>query len=119
MCWRAPFPSIIRIQATEFTKCGIVSRELPDGLEIDGVVDAPDVLGATGADIHCYKDHRIAMSFGVLGSLWPGIHVMDKGCTDKTFPSFWNDLSLVFGLDSKPWLPAEESEGAADSVQER
>ena len=89
-----------RIAATvaELTKCGVVARELPDGLEIDGVA-APPVV-ATPPNIKCYKDHRIAMSFGVLGSVWPSIQITDKDCTDKTYPSFWDDLKLVFGVNA-------------------
>ena len=101
-----------RIAATvaELTKCGIVARELPDGLEIDGVAEPPVV--ATPPEIKCYKDHRIAMSFGVLGSVWPSIRITDKDCTDKTYPSFWDDLKLVFGVDAVPWNTPESLQGS-------
>jgi pentafunctional AROM polypeptide len=100
-----------RIAATvaELTKCGVVARELPDGIEIDGQSGLPDALSAGTAEIFCYKDHRIAMSFAVLGTVWKNINVMDKGCTDKTFPSFWDDINLVFGLEVAPWLPEPSS----------
>ena len=97
-----------RIAATvaELRRCGVVARELPDGLEIDGVTTAP-VLSKP-AEINCYKDHRIAMSFGVLGSAWPSLQIMDKDCTDKTFPSFWHDLELVFDVKQLPWNTPEK-----------
>lgn len=84
----APFPQRVkecnRIAAmvAELAKCGVVARELPDGLEIEGsgllgpppaaedsAPRAPSLLH--GAPIHCYDDHRIAMSFAVLGLCVP------------------------------------------------
>jgi len=70
----------------ELGKCGVTCRELETGIEIEAVGAAtPEVLLRTGADIHCYNDHRIAMSFGVLGCRWSGVHVTDQACTDKTY----------------------------------
>eukprot|EP00040_Diaphanoeca_grandis_P012819 m.64838 g.64838 ORF g.64838 m.64838 type:complete len:1825 (-) comp23482_c0_seq2:292-5766(-) len=106
----------IAAMATELAKCGVVAREQPDGIEIDGQASIPSQLVNGFADIFCYKDHRIAMSFGVLGSVWPNIHIMDKDCTDKTFPSFWNDLKLVFDIDTKPWNPVTADDSAMTSV---
>ena len=96
----------IAAMVTELGKCGVTCRELPTGIEIEAAgPNAPSVLvDGPGADIHCYKDHRIAMSFGVLGCRWPGVHVTDQACTDKTYPGFWDDLCLVLGGAVKPWL---------------
>jgi 3-phosphoshikimate 1-carboxyvinyltransferase len=47
----------------------------------------------TPATIACYSDHRMAMSFGVLGAIVPGIVISDPACTAKTYPGFWHDLS--------------------------
>ena len=70
----------------ELAKCGVVARELPDGLEIEGsgLLGPPPAAGAAdgaaprgslsllrGAPIHCYDDHRIAMSFAALGLCVP------------------------------------------------
>eukprot|EP01063_Lacrimia_lanifica_P012514 TRINITY_DN19177_c0_g1_i1.p1 TRINITY_DN19177_c0_g1~~TRINITY_DN19177_c0_g1_i1.p1 ORF type:complete len:1486 (+),score=579.95 TRINITY_DN19177_c0_g1_i1:68-4525(+) len=90
-----------RIEAmmTEFKKLGVVTRELPDGLEVDGTT--PDKLAAA-VDIFCYKDHRIAMSFAVLGTRVPGITLMDAACVDKTYPVFWDHLANKFRADLRP-----------------
>lgn len=37
-------------------------------------------------------DHRIAMAFGLLSLLEPGIEVEDRRCVDKSFPDFWEQL---------------------------
>jgi 3-phosphoshikimate 1-carboxyvinyltransferase len=42
-------------------------------------------------EIETYHDHRIAMSFGVLGSRLPGLRILDPGCVAKTYPNFWKD----------------------------
>jgi EPSP synthase (3-phosphoshikimate 1-carboxyvinyltransferase) len=41
--------------------------------------------------IETYHDHRIAMSFGVLGSRLPGLRILDPGCVAKTYPNYWRD----------------------------
>jgi len=54
-------------------------------------------LGAAGiarpevVEIETYHDHRIAMSFGVLGSRLAGLRILDPGCVAKTYPNFWKD----------------------------
>ena len=42
-------------------------------------------------DIETYHDHRIAMSFGVLGTKLPGLRILDPGCVAKTYPNYWRD----------------------------
>ncbi|MEV6736692.1 3-phosphoshikimate 1-carboxyvinyltransferase [Streptomyces sp. NPDC051104] len=58
-----------------------------------GVATGPDWIeiapGApVGTDIKTYGDHRIAMSFAVMGLRVPGISFDDPGCVRKTFPDF-------------------------------
>jgi len=84
----------IAAMVTELTKCGIKCSELPDGIQIEGnkAADLHD------AHIHCYNDHRIAMSFAVLGCRIPGIIITDKECVDKTYPDFWISIEKNFQL---------------------
>ena len=42
-----------------------------------------------GATIDPHGDHRIAMSFAVLGLRTPGVVVDDPGCVSKTCPPFF------------------------------
>lgn len=44
------------------------------------------------ANIECYADHRMAMSFGILGLRTTGLVITDPACTSKTYPLFWEDL---------------------------
>lgn len=73
-----------------------------------------------GASIECYKDHRIAMSFAVLGVRVPGIVVTDKECVDKTYPEFWMDLEQRFKINLEAHsvprkLPDKKSAAAASA----
>lgn len=73
---------------TELRRLGIDARE-----ESDGFVVHPGrpVRGV----VHTYDDHRMAMSFAVLGLAHPGIKIADPHCVSKTYPGFWQDLSRI------------------------
>jgi 3-phosphoshikimate 1-carboxyvinyltransferase len=45
--------------------------------------------------VECYHDHRIAMSFAVLGLARPGVTIADPACSAKTYPDFWSDLARL------------------------
>lgn len=46
------------------------------------------------ATVECYSDHRMAMSFAVLGSVVEGVTIADPACVSKTYPGFWQHLEL-------------------------
>lgn len=73
----------------ELRKLGITVEEGPDWMRIEPRADSnsrPRVV-----EIETYHDHRIAMSFGVLGSCLPGLRILDPGCVAKTYPNYWRD----------------------------
>ena len=74
--------------------------ELPDGIAIRGRAATSSQEDKEMKRIFCYNDHRIAMSFAVLSSRIPNILILDKECTDKTFPHFW-DHAVKLGLALK------------------
>jgi 3-phosphoshikimate 1-carboxyvinyltransferase len=70
---------------------GVRTEELSDGLVVSG-----SDRTLTGS-VRAYHDHRIAMSFGVLGAL-PGnrIEIDTPDVVDISYPTFWETLrSLV------------------------
>jgi 3-phosphoshikimate 1-carboxyvinyltransferase len=75
-----------------------LAREDGDELVVEG---DPGLAGQTlPARIETYADHRIAMSFALMGLLIDGIVILDPGCTAKTWPAYWAVLeSLGVGLD--------------------
>ena len=74
--------------ANELRKLGASVVEHPDGLEI-----TPSALH--GATIDTYNDHRMAMSFALAGLRIPGVVIKDPGCTQKTYPKFFDDLQAL------------------------
>jgi 3-phosphoshikimate 1-carboxyvinyltransferase len=83
------------IRRKETDRVGAVVRELQRaGIraeeEADGFVVHPGT--PRSADIQTYDDHRMAMSFALLGLAAPGIRIADPGCVSKTFPNFFEVL---------------------------
>lgn len=79
--------------ATELRRMGVVVDERPDGMTIHPSPPEP-------AEIHTYDDHRMAMSFALIGLRVPGIRIADPGCTAKTYPRFFEDLEKLCGRSS-------------------
>ena len=69
---------------------GAEASELEDGMRIVG--SRSPLRGS----IVTHGDHRLAMSFGVLGAL-PGndITIDDRACVAVSYPGFWSDLATV------------------------
>ena len=86
-----------RLLATvqELERLGQVVKHGDDWLSVD-----PRPL--TPATVHCYADHRIAMSFAVLGAAAGAVSIEDPACVAKTYPGFWADLAACYA-DEKPW----------------
>ena len=73
---------------TELRKCGVDAEPEPDGFVI-----RPG--GLHGARVQTYHDHRIAMSFALLGLVTPGIEIEDPGVVSKSLPGFWQLLDSL------------------------
>ena len=74
--------------ATELRRLGQGVEEFPDGLRIEPAPLRP-------AQIATYDDHRMAMSFAVLGLRTPGLFIEHPECTGKTYPRFFEDLKRL------------------------
>ena len=87
----------IKAMHDELAKFGVVCRELEDGIEIDA---KGSELSAARGSVHCYDDHRVAMSFSVLGTVAPeGTLIDERECTGKTWPGWWDQLHQIFGVE--------------------
>jgi 3-phosphoshikimate 1-carboxyvinyltransferase len=73
----------------ELSKIGIGAVETADGLVIEGGQPL-------GAEIETYNDHRIAMSFAMLGLVVRGIRIGDRACVGKSFPGFWEEMGRLY-----------------------
>jgi 3-phosphoshikimate 1-carboxyvinyltransferase len=77
--------------ATELRKLGATVEQQPDGL----IIIPPDCISY--AEIETYNDHRMAMSFALVGLKAPRITILDPGCVAKTYPQYWDDFAKCFG----------------------
>jgi 3-phosphoshikimate 1-carboxyvinyltransferase len=75
---------------TELGRLGQQVEHGPDWLRITPRPLSPAV-------VECYRDHRMAMSFAVLGAVTGGVGIADPACTAKTYPDFWEDLAAFAG----------------------
>jgi 3-phosphoshikimate 1-carboxyvinyltransferase len=72
---------------------GADADERPDGLTVRG--GTTPLRGAVAT----HADHRIAMSFGVLGAMTGNAIVIDDpACVDVSFPGFWTMLESIGGV---------------------
>jgi len=78
----------VKAVVTELRRAGLQVEEHSDGMTIH-----PGTLRP--AEIQTYDDHRMAMSFALLGLRVPGIHIADPDCTSKTYPHFFEDLEQL------------------------
>jgi 3-phosphoshikimate 1-carboxyvinyltransferase len=74
----------------ELRRAGVEADESRDGFTVHPGTPRP-------ARIRTYDDHRMAMSFALLGLRAPGIEITDPGCVAKTFPGFWAALDGLRG----------------------
>jgi 3-phosphoshikimate 1-carboxyvinyltransferase len=73
---------------TELKKLGIMAEE-----ESDGFVVHPGTPRA--GSVETYDDHRMAMSFSILGLATHGIDILNPGCVSKTFPEYFAELEKL------------------------
>lgn len=78
----------LKALAAELAKTGISVSETEDGLVIKGG-------HPKGAEIDTCDDHRMAMSFALMGLRVPGIKIKNPLCVNKSFPEFWEKLKNI------------------------
>jgi 3-phosphoshikimate 1-carboxyvinyltransferase len=97
----------IHAMATELKKLGQGVEEFEDGLAITPNLKKLRALAAKGVkakkllSIATYDDHRVAMSFGILGchdllgTGKPWLQIENPACCGKTFPKFFEVLEKL------------------------
>ncbi|MDQ1272256.1 MAG: 3-phosphoshikimate 1-carboxyvinyltransferase [Planctomycetota bacterium] len=72
----------------ELRRIGIPTVEYEDGFEIEPSSPRP-------AEIETYDDHRMAMSFALIGLRSHGISIKNPECVSKTFPDYFQRLEAL------------------------
>jgi 3-phosphoshikimate 1-carboxyvinyltransferase len=91
----------VSAMARELVKLGQDVTEKSDRLIIRPNLNKLISHAKSGIEISTYKDHRFAMSFGILGSFdlfgngQPWLKINDPGCCSKTFPLFFDCLNTA------------------------
>ncbi|MCB1041340.1 MAG: 3-phosphoshikimate 1-carboxyvinyltransferase [Acidobacteria bacterium] len=74
-----------------FDQLGLRMESGPDWVKVwPGRVKTPAVLDPQ-------EDHRMAMCFALLGLADGGVTIQDGHCVDKTYPTFYNELTEILG----------------------
>ncbi|MBE3050090.1 shikimate dehydrogenase, partial [Candidatus Bathyarchaeota archaeon] len=101
---------------TQLARFGVESNELEDGIEVQGI-PAEQLKGPDGG-VYCYDDHRVAMSFSILSLACPQPSIiLERECTGKTWPGWWDTLSLSFGVrvQGEEMYPSHDDEPSSNT----
>lgn len=83
----------IAAMVSELGKLGAHVEARPDGMVITGVEQL------NGGTVSSHGDHRIAMSLAIAALSARGeVTIEDAGCTETSFPGFWQLLENIRGL---------------------
>lgn len=74
--------------ARELGRCGVAVTIDDDGWTINPGRPLPTTF-------ETYEDHRMAMSFALVGLAVPGIRIAGPNCVAKTFPGYWKMLDSL------------------------
>jgi 3-phosphoshikimate 1-carboxyvinyltransferase len=92
----------LELLALNLNKLGVFCSVLSNG---DGVYINSHLTRSNNIPfilINCANDHRIAMSFAILGSYLENTKLIidNKNCVNKTYPEFWKDFNSYFSLET-------------------
>ncbi len=91
----------IKAMATELRRLGQLVDEEHDSITVHPKPEKLLEKAQNGIEIETYEDHRIAMSFGILGSKdllgngKPWLFIKNPQCCSKTFPNFFDELERI------------------------
>ena len=91
----------VNAMSTELKKLGQEVIEQDGSLEIIPNLNKLRESARNGIKIETYEDHRVAMSFGILGSYdlfgngKPWLSILNPVCCGKTFPDFFQKLEAL------------------------
>lgn len=79
----------VHATCTELTRLGVRVEEHEDGMTIY------PCQTFKRSNIQTYNDHRMAMSFSLIGLRVEGVTIEDPSCVSKTFPNFFDILGQL------------------------
>jgi 3-phosphoshikimate 1-carboxyvinyltransferase len=91
--WRVKETERMQAMVTELTRLGAKVEEGRDYLVVYGL--EPEQQLRSNVEIETYDDHRVAMCFSLAACAGVPITILDPGCTSKTYPDYFDQLSLL------------------------
>ena len=88
--WRVKETERMKAIVAETSKFGAAVTEQPTTCII-----TPPATIKPNCEIETYDDHRIAMTFALAACAGVPVKILDPGCTSKTFPTYFTELSRV------------------------
>jgi len=79
----------ISATCTELKRLGVSVDEHGDGMTIYPVEKMRPAI------VHTYNDHRMAMSFALIGLRFDGVTIENPSCVSKTFPDYFDVLEAL------------------------
>lgn len=79
----------VHATCTELTRLGVRVEEHEDGMTIHPCEKMRPAV------IQTYNDHRMAMSFSLIGLRFDGVTIENPSCVSKTFPNFFEVLTQL------------------------
>lgn len=80
----------VHATSTELARLGVRVEEHEDGLSIYPIEQMRPAV------VQTYNDHRMAMSFALIGLRFDGVTVENPACVSKTFPDFFEVLEALY-----------------------
>ena len=87
--WRVKETERVVAVRDQLRKLGATVEEGPDWIRV-----TPPAALREGVEIETYDDHRMAMAFSLAAHAVP-VTILDPGCTAKTFPTYFQELSRL------------------------
>lgn len=88
----------VHATCTELARLGVSVEEHEDGMTIHPCASMRPAV------IQTYNDHRMAMSFSLIGLRFDGVTIENPACVSKTFPNYFEVLGTLH-------TPLHEGEG--------
>lgn len=79
--------------ALELSKLGVLVKENPDGLTIEG--------GARGGIVESHHDHRLVMALYLIGLKVGGVKIENASVFDVSFPNFIEIMEKLTGVENE------------------
>jgi 3-phosphoshikimate 1-carboxyvinyltransferase len=79
----------------EIQKFNIKVKTTASSIEIQGNPDLLKNPPKNKITIQTYNDHRIAMCFGMIQSLFPNLTIKNPNCVSKSYSTFWSHIKKL------------------------